>query len=253
MALAGKMQNVPVVIVMPHDAPKAKLAATKGYGAEVIIYNRKTEDRIEIAKSIAEARGLSLIPPYDHADVIAGQGTAALELFEDVGDLDVLFVCVGGGGLISGCSIVAKHTSPDCRVFGVEPEAGNDAQQSLRSGKRVTIAVPNTIADGAQTLSVGELNFPIIQQNVEDILTVTDPQLCRQMLFFMERMKLVVEPTGCLAAAAAMNNLINIAGKRVGVIVSGGNVDATKFCECLSLAITEHATAVPDNEPAATT
>ncbi|KID00873.2 threo-3-hydroxy-L-aspartate ammonia-lyase [Hafnia alvei] len=233
MALAARELNVPVTIVMPHDAPAAKLAATRGYGAEVIIYNRQTEDREAIAADLAAKRGLSIIPPYNHPHVIAGQGTSALELFEEVGELDFLFVCTGGGGLLSGCAIAAKHMAPNCRIFGVEPEAGNDVQQSLRTGERVSIAVPNTIADGAQTQCVGELTFPIIRNFVEDILTVSDQQLCDQMRFFMERMKIVVEPTGCLAAAAAMSGAIDIRGARVGIIVSGGNVDAESYADFL--------------------
>ncbi|MHA6309283.1 threo-3-hydroxy-L-aspartate ammonia-lyase [Hafnia paralvei] len=229
MALAARELEVPVTIVMPHDAPAAKLAATRGYGAEVIIYNRQKEDREAIAADLAAKRGLSIIPPYNHPHVIAGQGTSALELFEEVGELDFLFVCTGGGGLLSGCAIAANHLAPDCRVFGVEPEAGNDVQQSLRSGERVSIPVPDTIADGAQTQCVGELTFPIIRNFVEDILTVSDQQLCNQMRFFMERMKMVVEPTGCLAAAAAMSGNIDISGARVGIIVSGGNVDAESY------------------------
>lgn len=236
MALAGQELGVPVTIVMPHDAPAAKLAATRGYGAEVIIYNRQTEDREAIAAKLAQERGLSVIPPFNHPHVIAGQGTAALELLRTVGSLDYLFVCTGGGGLLSGCTLAAKHLAPECVIYGVEPEAGNDVQQSLRSGRRVSIPVPATIADGAQTQCVGELTFPIIRNYVEDILTVSDQQLCNQMRFFMERMKIVVEPTGCLAAAAVMQGNLPLAGKRVGIIISGGNVDATAYAGFLSRA-----------------
>lgn len=231
MALAGKELGVSVTIVMPHDAPAAKLAATRGYGAEVIIYNRQTEDREAIAAKLADERGLSVIPPFNHPHVIAGQGTSALELFREVGELDYLFVCTGGGGLLSGCALAAHHMAPGCVVYGVEPEAGNDVQQSLRSGERVSIPVPATIADGAQTQCVGELTFPIIRNYVKDILTVSDQQLCNQMRFFMERMKMVVEPTGCLAASAVMQGNLPLKGKRVGVIISGGNVDAVSYAD----------------------
>lgn len=225
IAYAGRLQSVPATIIMPQDAPAMKVAATKGYGAEVIAYNRYTEDREAIGRRLSAERGLTLIPPYDHEDVIAGQGTAAKELFEEVGDLDMLLVCLGGGGLLSGCALAAKALSPRCRVFGVEPEAGNDGQQSFRAGRIVTIPVPSTIADGAQTTYLGQKTFPIIRAHVEDILTVSDAMLVEAMRFFVERMKIVVEPTGCLAAAAALNNIVPCAGKRVGIIISGGNVD----------------------------
>lgn len=236
MALAARELGVNVTIVMPHDAPAAKLAATRGYGANVVIYQRQTEDREAITRQLATEQGLTVIPPYDYPQVMAGQGTAAKELIEEVGPLDVLLVCTGGGGLLSGCAIAAHHWSPGCRVFGVEPEAGNDVQQAFRSGEKVWIPVPKTIADGAQTQQVGNLTFPIIQHYVEDILTVTDKQLCQQMRFFMERMKIVVEPTGCLAAAAAMNRVIDLRGKKVGVIVSGGNIDVDKIGQYLAMA-----------------
>jgi len=225
IALSARLMGVSAVIVMPADAPALKLAATRGYGAEVITYDRMTEDREALARRIAEERGLSLIPPYNHVDVIAGQGTAAKELIEDAGQLDYLFVCLGGGGLLSGCALAAHELSPECKVIGVEPEAGNDVQQSFRSGKIVKIPVPQTIADGAQTQAPGELTFAIIRALVSDVLTVSDAQLIDAMRFFVARMKLVVEPTGCLAAAAVFNQLIALKGKRVGVIISGGNVD----------------------------
>lgn len=235
MALAARELGVNVTIVMPNDAPATKLAATRGYGANVVIYQRHSEDREAITRRLAAEQGLTLIPPYDYPQVIAGQGTAAKELIEEVGSLDVLLVCTGGGGLLSGCAVAAHHWSPGCRVFGVEPQAGNDVQQAFRCGEKVRIPVPQTIADGAQTQQVGDLTFPIIQEYVEDILTVTDQQLCQQMRFFMERMKMVVEPTGCLAAAAAMNRLIDLRGKKVGVIVSGGNVDVDKISQYLAM------------------
>ncbi len=176
---------------------------------------------------------MTLVPPYDHVDVIAGQGTAALELLQDTGPLDALVVCVGGAGLISGCALAAKRLAPACRVIGVEPEAGNDVQRSLATGERVKIDVPETIADGAQTQQVGELTFPIVRALVSEIATVSDAQLVRTMRFFAERMKLVVEPTGCLAAAAVLERVLPLAGKRVGVIVSGGNIDAERYARLL--------------------
>ena len=234
IALAGRLQGVATTIVMPTDAPLIKLSATRGYGAEVVTYDRKTEDREALSKKLAVERGLALIPPYDHADVIAGQGTAAKELFEDTGALDYLFVCVGGGGLISGCALAAQALAPGCKVIGVEPEAGNDVQQSFRRGEIVRIALPNTIADGAQTMFPGQLTFPIIQALVSDILTVSDAELIEAMRFFVSRMKIVVEPTGCLAAAAVFGKQIDLAGKRVGVILSGGNVDPAALARYLA-------------------
>ena len=234
MALSGRLRGVAATIVMPADAPAIKLAATRGYGAEVITYDRMTEDREALAKSIAGARGLTLIPPFDHADVIAGQGTAAKELIEDTGPLDYLFVCVGGGGLISGCALAAHALSPGCKVIGVEPEAGNDVQQSLRKGEIVTIPVPKTIADGAQTTHAGNLTFPIMRALVSEVQTVSDAQLIDAIKFFASRMKIVVEPTGCLAAAAVFAKPGGIAGKRVGVILSGGNVDPAALARYLA-------------------
>ena len=234
IALAGRLQGVKTTIVMPADAPQIKLTATRGYGADVITYERMTEDREALAKKIAGERGLALIPPYDHAGVIAGQGTAAKELIEDAGPLDYLFVCVGGGGLISGCALAAHALAPGCKVIGVEPEAGNDVQQSLQQGTIVTIPVPNTIADGAQTTHAGVLTFPIIQALVSEVQTVTDAQLIEAMKFFAARMKIVVEPTGCLAAAAVFAKPAGIAGKRVGVILSGGNVDPAALARYLA-------------------
>jgi threonine dehydratase len=225
IAYAGQLQGVPTVIIMPTDAPAMKVAATKGYGGEVVAYDRYTEDREAIGRRLSEERGLTLIPPYDHEDVIAGQGTAAKELIEEAGPLDMLLVCVGGGGLLAGSALAAKALSPDCRIYGVEPEAGNDAQQSFRSGSIVRIPVPVTIADGAQTTYVGAKTFPIMRALVDDMLTVSDAQLVDTMRFFIERMKIVVEPTGCLAAAAALNGVVPCRDKRVGIIISGGNVD----------------------------
>ena len=234
IALAGKLLGVPTTIIMPEDAPAAKVAATQAYGGEVVRYDRYTQDRLAIGAQLASERGLTVIPPYDHPHVIAGQGTATKELIEDAGPLDILLVCLGGGGLLAGAALAAKALNPACRVFGVEPEAGNDGQQSLRSGKIVKIAVPKTIADGAQTPFLGDLTFPIIQALVEDIVTVSDEALIDAMRFFAERMKLVVEPTGCLAAAAAFTAAVPVEGKRVGVILSGGNVDLANFARFIA-------------------
>jgi len=233
IALSARLLGMPSLIVMPQDAPPLKIAATRGYGAEVVLYDRYTQDREALGRQLAAERGMTLIPPYDHRDVMAGQGTAALELLHDVGALDVLLVCVGGGGLVSGCAVAAKHLQPSCRVIGVEPEAGNDVQQSLRRGEIVHIDVPKTIADGAQTQHAGQLTFPVIRALVDDVLTVSDAQLVRAMRFFMERMKLVVEPTGCLGAAAALEGVLSLHGKRVGVILSGGNIDAAGYARLL--------------------
>lgn len=237
IALAARLLQTHATILMPADAPAIKLAATRGYGAEVIFYDRATEDREALSGRIAGERGLELIPPFDHPDVIAGQGTAAKELIEDAGPLDALVICVGGGGLIAGSALAARGLSPGCRVYGVEPEAGNDVQQSLRRGEIVTIPVPATIADGAQTTHAGRLTFPIIRALVEDIFTVSDAQLVNAMRFFAERMKLVVEPTGCLAAAALLERVIDLRGARVGVIVSGGNVDLGVFARLLTVGV----------------
>jgi len=233
VALSARLLDMKAVIVMPSDAPALKIAATRGYGAEVVLYDRMRESREAIGARIAAERGMTLVPPYDHVDVIAGQGTAAMELFEDTGPLDALVVCVGGAGLISGCALAASRLAPGCRVIGVEPAAGNDVQRSLATGERVRIDVPDTIADGAQTQQVGELTFPIVRALVSEIATVSDPQLVSAMRFFAERMKLVVEPTGCLAAAAVLEKVLPLAGKRVGIIVSGGNVDAERYAQLL--------------------
>lgn len=239
IALAARLLDMPSVIVMPHDSPPAKLAATRGYQAgrsdsEVVLYDRYTEDREAIGRRLAAERGMTLVPPYDHADVMAGQGTAAAELLAETGPLDLLLVCVGGGGLVAGCAVAAAHLSPGIRVVGIEPEAGNDTQQSLARGEIVHIATPRTIADGAQTQHSGRLTFPVIQRLVERIETVSDDQLVRTMRFFAERMKLVVEPTGCLAAAALLEGVVPARGLRVGVVVSGGNVDLARYAALLS-------------------
>ena len=239
IALSARLLGMPSIIVMPKDSPAAKLAATREYqagqaGSEVVLYDRYTEDREAIGRRLAQERGMTLIPPYDHPDVMAGQGTAALELIEDVGDLDLLLVCVGGGGLISGCAVAGRGLLPRLRVVGIEPEAGNDTQQSLARGEIVHIETPRTIADGAQTQHSGRLTFPVIQRLVEGIVTVSDTQLVRAMRFFAERLKLVAEPTGVLGAAAALEGVIDVRGLRVGVIVSGGNVDPRRYGELLA-------------------
>lgn len=233
IALSARLLGIPATIVMPHDAPAAKVAATKGYGGNVVIYDRYTEDREQIGRELAERHGLTLIPPYDHPDVLAGQGTAAKELFEEVGALDAFFVPLGGGGLLSGCALATRALSPDCKLFGVEPEAGNDGQRSLRSGSIVHIETPQTIADGAQTQHLGNVTFPIIRRDVDDVLTATDAELVECMRFMATRMKLVVEPTGCLGFAAARQLKADLKGKRIGVLVSGGNVDMARFASLL--------------------
>ncbi|MFC0169056.1 threo-3-hydroxy-L-aspartate ammonia-lyase [Pseudoduganella danionis] len=234
IALSARLMGIPATIVMPLDAPAAKVAATRGYGAEVVLYDRYKEDREEIGRNLAQQKGMTLIPPYDHADVIAGQGTAAKELFEEVGSLDSLFVCLGGGGLLSGSALSTRALSPHTRLYGVEPEAGNDGQQSFRSGSIVHIDTPQTIADGAQTQHLGNLTFPIIRRDVNDILTVSDAELRAAMRFFAERMKIVVEPTGCLGFAAARAMKQQLQGQRVGIILSGGNVDIARYAALLA-------------------
>jgi threo-3-hydroxy-L-aspartate ammonia-lyase len=236
VALSGQLLGIATTILMPLDAPPLKVAATRGYveanrdgGGEVILYDRFKDDREAMMHALAHERGLTMIPPFDHADVIAGQGTAAKELFDEVGALDYLFVCLGGGGLLAGSALAARALSPDCKIYGVEPEAGNDGQQSFRSGVLTRIATPKTIADGAQTQSLGQINFALIRRDVTDVLTVSDAQLVDAMRFFAERMKMLVEPTGALGFAAAWHGGLPLRGKRVGVIVSGGNVDLIRF------------------------
>ena len=233
IALSARLLGIPAVIVMPRDAPQSKLEATRGYGAEVILYDRYTQDREVLTAGLAQERGMTLVPPYDHPDVIAGQGTAARELLEETGGLDALLVPLGGGGLLSGCALAARALAPGCKVYGVEPEAGDDARQSLRKGEIVHIATPQTLADGAQTQHLGHYTFEIIRRDVEDIVTASDAQLVEAMRFFAERMKLVVEPTGCLAFAAACYAGLPLQGKRVGVILSGGNVDLARYAQLI--------------------
>jgi threo-3-hydroxy-L-aspartate ammonia-lyase len=232
VALAARLLGIPATIVMPHDAPLTKVAATLGYGAEVIRYDRFAEDREAIGAALAAQRGLTLVPPYDHPDVLAGQGTAALELFGEVGALDALYVPLGGGGLLAGTLLAAEALAPNCRVYGVEPEARDAGRRSLAAGAIVRIDVPATIADGAQTTHLGEHTFPIIRRAVAEIRTATDAQLVSAMRTFAATMKLVVEPTGCLGLAAVMA-ADDLAGLRVGVIVSGGNVDLDRYATLL--------------------
>lgn len=233
IALSARLLGMPATIVMPQDAPALKVAATKGYGASVVMYDRYKEDREAIGRDLAEKHGMTLIPPYDHPDVMAGQGTAARELFEEVGPLDVLLAPLGGGGLLSGTALSTRALAPQCQLYGVEPEAGNDGQQSFRNGKILHIDTPKTIADGAQTQHLGNYTFPIIQRDVNDILTASDAQLVEAMRFFAERMKMIVEPTGALGLAAALQIKDQLKGKRVGIIISGGNVDISWFCELM--------------------
>ncbi|MBL8286527.1 MAG: threo-3-hydroxy-L-aspartate ammonia-lyase [Rubrivivax sp.] len=240
VALAARLLGMPSVIVMPTDSPAAKLAATREYqsgqrASEVVLYDRYKEDREAIGKRLAAERGATLIPPFDHPHVMAGQGTAAAELIDEVGPLDKLVVCVGGGGLISGCAVAAHARSPGIEVIGVEPEAGNDVQLSLAAGRIVKIGTPRTIADGAQTQAAGALTFPVIQRLVKRVVTVTEQQLVDTMRFFAERMKMVVEPTGCLAAAAVLEGALDgIRGQRIGIILSGGNVDLPRFASLIA-------------------
>jgi threonine dehydratase len=234
VALSARLLDIPATIVMPHDAPASKVAATRSYGGQVVTYDRYTEDREEIGRALAAEHGFTLIPPYDHPHVIAGQGTAAKELFDEVGDLDALFVPLGGGGLLSGTALSARALSPDCRLYGVEPEAGNDGQQSLRQGAIVHIDTPKTIADGAQTQHLGTHTFDIIRRDVTDILSATDAELVETMRIFATVMKIVVEPTGCLGFAAVRNLPTQLRGQRVGVIISGGNIDLDRFASLLA-------------------
>ncbi|WP_175699179.1 threo-3-hydroxy-L-aspartate ammonia-lyase [Burkholderia ambifaria] len=234
IALSARILGIPATIVMPQDAPAAKMAATRGYGGNVVTYDRYTEDREQIGRELAEKHGLTLVPPYDHADVIAGQGTAAKELFDEVGPLDAVFTPLGGGGLLSGTALATRALSPHAKLYGVEPEAGNDGQLSFRSGSIVHIDTPRTIADGAQTQHLGNLTFPILRRDVDDILTATDAELVDCMRFFATRMKIVVEPTGCLSFAAARRMKDELKGKRVGIVISGGNVDLENFCALVS-------------------
>jgi len=234
VALAARLFGVPAAIVMPQDAPAPKVAATRGYGAEVIFYDRYRENREAVGERTCRERGMTLVPPFDDYLVMAGQGTATLELLEEIPELDFLLMPCSGNGLLAGSAIAAKHLLPSIRLFGVEPEAGNDTWQSFRKGERVEIPVPQTIADGLQTASPGKLTFPIVRELVEDILLVSDDELIATMRFMLERMKVLVEPSGAAAAAAVYHRKFDFAGRRVGVILSGGNVDLTKLAGYLT-------------------
>ena len=229
VALAGQLLGVPAVMVMPSDAPQVKIDATRGYGAEVVLYDREREDRDAIAEGLARTRGLTIIPPFDHPHVIAGQGTAAKELIEETGPLDVLLVPCGGGGLLSGCAIAARALSPGVAVIGVEPSLGDDVVRSFRSGTIQRVHNPATIADGARTPAPGRITFPLIMHYVADMLTVDDAELLRTMWYLWERMKIVVEPTGALGAAALLEGKLDARGKRVGIVISGGNADVRQL------------------------
>ncbi|OUL23621.1 pyridoxal-5'-phosphate-dependent protein [Nostoc sp. T09] len=235
IALAGQLLNISTTIVMPDDAPAVKQTATRGYGAEIILYNRQTTNREQLAQTLASDRSLTLIPPYDHPHVVAGQGTAALELIEEVGELDFLLVPCGGGGLISGCAIATKALLPNCRVIGVEPELADDATRSFHSKTLQTVHNPNTIADGARTPSLGKITFPLVLHYVDDMVTVSESAILRTMFFLWERLKIVVEPTGVIAAAALLDNVVIAPVARIGVIISGGNVDLAQVSKLFSL------------------
>jgi threo-3-hydroxy-L-aspartate ammonia-lyase len=236
VALAAQLLGIPATIVMPRDAPESKLAATRGYGAEIVLYERSEENRAVIAQGIANERGAIIVPPYDDERIAAGAGTAALELLHDAGPLDMLVTPVGGGGLLAGSAIAAHGIDADIEIWGVEPEAGNDVQQSFERGERVTIAVPKTIADGLQTQLVGEVTFPIIREHVTGIVTVSDDELIDAMRLLFERMKLVVEPSGVAGFAAVLHERMPVRGKRIGIVLSGGNVDAARYASLLSSA-----------------
>jgi threo-3-hydroxy-L-aspartate ammonia-lyase len=231
VALAGQLLDTPRVIVMPRDAPAVKRAAAEGYGAEIVLYDRERDDREAIGRRLAQERGLALIPPYDHPQVVAGQGTAALELFDEVGPLDVLLVPCGGGGLLAGSALSAEARSPGCRVIGVEPSAGDDATRSFQTKQLQHVHNPLTVADGARTASMSEMTFRLMLQHVGGMTTVDDRPLLDAMFYLWERLKLLVEPTGALGAAAAFENKVSIAGRRVGIVLTGGNVDLSQVGE----------------------
>jgi len=225
IALAGRLLDIPRTIVMPQDAPAVKLTATRAYGAEVVLYDKHATTRETLGRELAVQRGMTIIPPYDHPHIVAGQGTAAMELIDEVESLDALVAPLGGGGLLSGCAVAMRHLLPQAKVFGAEPALADDGARSFRSGRMETVTNPQTIADGARTPSLGELTFALIRQHVTDVVTVTEESILRAMLFLWERMKLVVEPTGALGLAALMQGALKLPGQRVGIVVSGGNVD----------------------------
>jgi threonine dehydratase len=234
VALAAQLLDIPATIVMPRDAPESKLAATRGYGAEVVLYERSEENRAVIAQGIASERGATIVPPYDDERIVAGAGTTALELLHDAGPLDLIVTPLGGGGLFAGCCIAAHGVDADTEMWGVEPQAGDDVRQSLERGERVVISVPKTIADGLQTQSPGEVTFAIIREHARGIATVSDEELVEAMRLMFERMKLVVEPSGVAAFAAVLHERFPVRGKRIGIVLSGGNVDPSRYAELLS-------------------
>jgi threonine dehydratase len=234
VAIAGRLLGTTATIVMPEDTPSVKVEATEGYGAEVVTYDRYREDREVVGARLAEERSLTLIPPYEHPQVMAGQGTVALELLEEAGQLDVLLVCVGGGGLIAGCGTAAKGLDPSVRVVGVEPEAGDDTRRSLAAGERVRIPVPRTIADGQQADIPGAMTFAVNQQVVDEVVTVTDEEILDAMVFAFDRMKAVLEPSGACALAAVLAGRLELGGARVGVTLTGGNVGVARFCDLMA-------------------
>lgn len=231
VALAARELGTAAVILMPEDAPASKVAATRGYGAEIVTYDRYTGDRTVIGRALAEERGLALIPPFDHPDVMAGQGTAALELLTDAGTLDALVTPIGGGGLMAGSATIGTEMCPGIRMIGVEPELGDDTRRSLAAGERVAVAVPRTIADGLALPEPGELTFEVNRRLVDEVVTVTDEEIVAAMVFLFERLKIVVEPSGAAAVAALLTGRIRLPGARIGVIISGGNIDAARFRE----------------------
>jgi threonine dehydratase len=236
LALAARLHGVAATVVIPHDAPRSKIDAVKQHGATVISFDRYTQDRDAVVAEQVQRHGFVWVPPADHADVIAGQATAAQELLAVTGPLDALFICLGGGGLLAGCALVVTQQAPQCQLFGVEPEAGNDGQQSLRTGQRVRINTPRTIADGAQAVQLAEQTFPLILQRVRDVLTVSDAELVEGMRFLAQELKLIVEPTGCLSWAGALKDAPRLKGQRVGVILTGGNVDMNHYSALLAQA-----------------
>jgi threonine dehydratase len=235
IALAGKLLNIPTIVVMPDDAPIVKQTATRGYGAEVILYSPDTTNRERLTKSLAVERELTLIPPYDHPHIIAGQGTTALELIEEVGQLDYLLVCCGGGGLISGCAVATKAVLPNCKIIGVEPELADDATRSFYTKTLQIVHNPHTIADGVRTPSLGKITFPLVLRYVDDMVTVSDAAIIRTMFLIWERLKIVVEPTGVIAATALLEGVVKAPGARIGVIISGGNVDLLQVSQLKQL------------------
>ena len=234
IALAGQLLDIPTTIVMPDDAPTVKQSATRGYGAEVVLYNRWETNREELAQTLAKEREFVFIPPYDHPHVVAGQGTAAKELIEEVGQLDLLLVCCGGGGLLSGSAIASKAVLPNCQVIGVEPERADDATRSFHTKTLQTVKNPDTIADGARTPSLGQITFPLVLHYVDNMVTVSEEAIVRTMFFLWERLKIVVEPTGVLAAAALLEGVVTAPKTRIGVMISGGNVDLAKVGQLFS-------------------